>query len=292
MNKDVIVLDMIPVVIPAAGYGTRSLPASKAVPKEMLTIFDRPTIQYIVDEAVASGVKDVVFVTSRGKSAIEDHFDQNPELELTLERSKKTDLLEIVRSLSSKVNIQSVRQKEMKGLGHAVLMAKNAVSAMSFGVMLGDDLVEGKTPGMKQLIDRQTELPTGCGVVMLMKVSDADVSKYGICEIGDEKAMQISRCVEKPRPEQTKSRYAIVGRYLLPQDIFQKLEACQSGALGEIQLTDALNQLAKEGRLYGKVIEGRRFDAGDRIGFLEATLFYALQSPHKEAVKKLLKEFA
>jgi UTP--glucose-1-phosphate uridylyltransferase len=283
---------MIPVVIPAAGYGTRSLPASKAIPKEMLTIFDRPTIQYVVDEAAASGVKDVVFVTSRGKSSIEDHFDQNPELEAALSRAKKDDLLKIVRDLASRVTIRSVRQKEMRGLGHAVLMAKTLVQSTSFGVMLGDDLVEGKVPGMKQLMDKHIQLPTGSGVVLLMKVADADVSKYGICDIADEKTLKISRCVEKPKPTETKSRMAIIGRYLLPIDIFEKLEACDSGALGEIQLTDALNRLAAEGRLYGHLLEGRRFDAGDRLGFLEATLFYALQGPLRESVKKIIKEFA
>lgn len=283
---------MFPVVIPAAGYGTRSLPASKAIPKEMLTVFDRPIIQYIVEEAVQSAARSVVLITSRGKSAIEDHFDRNLELEATLEKSKKTDLLATVRKLSEMVEIKSLRQHEMKGLGHAVLTAKPGISSPHFGVMLGDDLVEAKTPGMQQLFNKWKELSNSGfngGVVLLMKVPDSDVSKYGICET-DGDSLKILRCIEKPKPTETKSRLAIIGRYLLPSDIFAKLESLGSGALGEIQLTDALNLLAKEGRLYGHLLDGQRFDAGDRLGFLEATLFYAMKSNLKSDIQNLLKE--
>lgn len=283
---------MFPVVIPAAGYGTRSLPASKSIPKEMLTIFDKPTIQYIVEEVVRSGLKQVVLVTSRGKSMIEDHFDVSAELETVLERASKSDLLEIVRKLSQMVSIQSVRQKEMLGLGHAVLMAKDCIQTSHFGCALGDDLIEAPTPGMKQLVQfAQTNqlLDKGAGVILLMKVPESEVSKYGICDV-DLSSGRIERCVEKPKRGETTSTFAIVGRYFLPKSIFSILESQKRGALGEIQLTDALNQLARDGKLYGHVLDGRRFDAGDRLGFLEATLYYALQSPLKDSVKRLLKE--
>jgi len=283
---------MFPVVIPAAGYGTRSLPASKAIPKEMLTVFDRPTIQYIAEEAAASGAKSLVLVTSRGKSAIEDHFDRNIELEAILEKAKKNDLLAMVRGLSELIQIKSLRQHEMRGLGHAVLSAKPAVSTRHFGVILGDDLVDAPVPGMQQLFNRWKEISsTGFdgGVVMLMKVEDSEVSKYGICEV-ESSSLKIQRCIEKPKPSDTNSRLAIIGRYLLPSDIFSKLENLGSGALGEIQLTDALNILAREGRLYGHILEGKRFDAGDRLGFLEASIHFAMKSGLKSEVQKLLKE--
>lgn len=283
---------MFPVIIPAAGYGTRSLPASKAIPKEMLTIFDKPTIQYVVEEVVKSGLDQVVFVTSRGKSSIEDHFDVSAELEAVLERSKKLDLLEMIRGLSKMVSVQSVRQKEMLGLGHAVLTAKHLVSTSHFGCALGDDLIEAPVPGLKQLIDfAQTRklLEQEAGVVLLMNVSQADVSKYGICELDPQTGM-IARCIEKPRSGETSSRLAIVGRYFLPRSIFGFLEGQRQGALDEIQLTDGLNALAEKGKLFGHILQGQRFDAGDRLGFLEATLFYALQSPLKEGVRKLIKE--
>jgi UTP--glucose-1-phosphate uridylyltransferase len=283
---------MFPVIIPAAGYGTRSLPASKAIPKEMLTIFDKPTIQYVVEEVVRSGLDQVIFVTSRGKSAIEDHFDVSAELEAVLERSKKFDLLEMVRGLSKMVSVQSVRQKEMLGLGHAVLMAKHLVSTTHFGCALGDDLIEAPVASLKQLIDfaqKRKLMEQDAGVVLLMNVPQSDVGKYGICEL-DPQTGVVTRCVEKPKAGETSSRLAIVGRYFLPRSIFDLLEGQRKGALGEIQLTDGLNALAQKGKLYGHVLEGQRFDAGDRLGFLEATLFYALRSPLKDGVRKLMKE--
>lgn len=283
-----------PVVIPAAGYGTRSLPASKAIPKEMCTIFDRPTIQYIVDEAVAAGLRDVIFVTSRGKSAVEDHFDINFELEAILERGGKKELLKDIQDLSRKIRIHSVRQKSMNGLGDAVLQAKPLVASSHFAVALGDDLVEAGTPGLKQLIQVyekiQTQKPEA-GVVMLMDVPESETHKYGICEM-DPKTGQISRCIEKPKLGTTSSRLAIVGRYFLPKKIFAHLENSKPGAINEIQLTDGLQALASEGLLYGHILQGLRFDAGDRIGFLRASLYYGLKSPLKKEVAALIQEMA
>lgn len=258
----------------------------------MLTIFDKPTIQYVVEEVVRSGLDQVIFVTSRGKSAIEDHFDVSAELETVLERSKKLDLLEMIRGLSKMVSVQSVRQKEMLGLGHAVLMAKHLVSSSHFGCALGDDLIEAPVAGLKQLMNfaqAKGLVEQSAGVVLLMSVPQSEVGKYGICELDPQTGM-ISRCIEKPKAGETSSRLAIVGRYLLPRSIFELLEQQNRGALGEIQLTDGLNALAQKGKLFGHVLEGRRFDAGDRLGFLEATLYYALQSPLKEGLRKLMKE--
>ncbi|MBN8555738.1 MAG: UTP--glucose-1-phosphate uridylyltransferase [Deltaproteobacteria bacterium] len=281
-------------VIPVAGLGTRSLPASKSVPKEMLPVFDRPIIQYIVEEAVTSGAKNIVLVTSRGKSIIEDHFDIAPDLEATLKRANKNDLYKLVHDLSRMTAVQTVRQKEALGLGHAVWMAKNLIQTSPFGVMLGDDLVEAKVPGLQQLLEKSKSLKkdvSEIGVVMLTEVPDSEVSKYGICELDPKEPGRILRCIEKPKPSDTKSRSAILGRYLLPRDIFEILEKQKPGNLGEIQLTDALNVLAEQGRLYGCYLQGLRFDAGDRLGFLRANLHYYLKSPLKSDVQNLLKEF-
>jgi UTP--glucose-1-phosphate uridylyltransferase len=280
-------------VIPVAGLGTRSLPASKAVPKEMLPVFDRPIIQYIVEEAVASEASNIILVTSRGKSSIEDHFDISPELESILQRGNKKDLYKIVFDLSRKISVQTVRQKEALGLGHAVWTAKSLVNTSPFGVMLGDDMVEAQVPGLKQLMAKAQTIGKNLaeiGVIMLTEVSDQDVSKYGICEMDPKDSSRILRCIEKPKPSETSSRSAILGRYLLPRDIFQILENQKPGSLGEIQLTDALNVLAQQGRLYGCHLNGLRFDAGDRLGLLRANLHYYLKSSMSSDVKKLLKE--
>jgi UTP--glucose-1-phosphate uridylyltransferase len=283
---------MFPVVLPVAGYGTRSLPASKSIPKEMLPVFDRPAVQWIVEEAVASQAGPVIFVTSRGKSAIEDHFDYAPDLEAQLEKGRKESLLQETRRTSQMISVHSVRQKEMRGLGHAVLMAKELVSASHFAVMLGDDLVDAETPGLKQLLDARSKIPANAGVVMVMKVGDDETRKYGICDSVSDKAgfpFAITQCREKPAPTETNSRWAIVGRYLLPRDIFDLLESQPTGALGEIQLTDALNALAKQGRLYAQPLEGERFDVGDRVGYLEAQVHYGLKSADREKIKATLK---
>jgi UTP--glucose-1-phosphate uridylyltransferase len=279
------------VIMPVAGWGTRALPASKAIPKEMFPVFDRPIVQHIVDEAVQSEIERVVFVTSKGKQSIEDHFDIAPDLENILMSGKKNDLLKVIKDLSRKMTVQSVRQKEQLGLGHAIWMGRDFISESHFGVMLGDDLVVSKTPGMQQLKEAHRKLASkaksGAGLVMLMEVPDSEVSKYGICEV---KGSKIVSCIEKPKPSQTKSRLAIVGRYLLPKEIFGILEAQRKGELGEIQLTDALHHLATAGNLYPCILSGRRFDAGDRLGFLEANIYHYLQSPLRKNVIQLLKE--
>jgi UTP--glucose-1-phosphate uridylyltransferase len=281
---------MVPAVIPVAGLGTRSLPISKAIPKEMQPVYDRPIIQYIVEEAVASGSEKVILVTSKGKEAIENHFTVNPELEAALLKANKKELYDLVHKISTMVKVETTPQEEPLGLGHAVLMAKNLVTESHFGVLLGDDMMESKPPALKQLINfhESKAKDKSAGVVLLMKVPDEDVSKYGICEVGEDG--QITRCVEKPKASETKSRFAIMGRYLLPKDIFDILENQKTGALGEIQLTDALNTLAENGRLYGCVFDGARFDAGDKLGFLKATLYYYAQGGYGAEIQKLVKE--
>lgn len=283
---------MFPAVIPVAGVGTRSLPASKAIPKEMLPLFDKPIIQYIVEEAVGAGVQDVIFVTSKGKTAIEDHFDISPDLEHFLEEKKKTELLEKVRKLSRLVRVQSVRQKEALGLGHAVGMASRMIRGSHFFVFLGDEVTDADPSSVQQLLNVYESLPSEArrfaGVVMLMKVADEDVSKYGICEIEDSK---IKACVEKPKPSETKSRWAITGRYLLPVRCFEFIENQQSGKLGEIQLTDALDRLAAEDNLYPCYFEGKRFDAGDRLGFLDANIHFYLKSELQSEVMQILRKY-
>ncbi len=282
---------MIPAVIPVAGYGTRALPASKSIPKEMMPLYDRPIIQYVVEEATRAGAKNIIFVTSKGKSAIEDHFDISPDLEILLQKSQKKDLYESITALSRMIDIQSVRQKEIKGLGHAVWMAKDLVSS-SFGVLLGDDIIVGKEPGLSQLVNIHSSLKKrdDAGVVLLMEVPESEISKYGICEWESSETQKIRQCLEKPKPSQTSSRLAIIGRYLLPRTIFEILENLKPGAIGEIQLTDALNELAKKGNLYGVVLKGQRFDAGDRLGFLKANLHYYLQSPYQNEVRRMMEE--
>lgn len=284
---------MFPVVIPVAGLGTRSLPASKAIPKEMLPLLDKPIIQYVVEEAKAAGVRDVIFVTSSGKSAIEDHFDVSADLEKTLESRNKTELLNKIKDVSSLVNVHSVRQKEALGLGHAVGMAEAMISSSHFFVMLGDEVTDAKPTALEQLLHIyegvQSKAPEA-GVIMLMEVPKKDVSKYGICELASDSSNQILSCVEKPKPEETNSCWAITGRYLLPKKIFKMIGSSGAGALGEIQLTDALQALAKEGNLYACKFQGKRMDAGDRMGFLEANLHYYLRSDLAEQTRNLLRE--
>lgn len=275
-------------IIPVAGWGTRSLPASKVIPKEMMPVFDRPIIQHIVEEARASGMDKVVLVTSKGKSAIEDHFDRHLELELVLERSQKTDLLRALIDLSDLIQIQSVRQKEQRGLGHAISMGADLVSGSHFGVFLGDEMMVSDPPAMKLLIDFCRQQEGDAGAVLLMEVPASDVSKYGICEL---KGNQVTRCVEKPKQNEIASRLALVGRYFLPKDAMEFLKTQKPGANGEIQLTDTLQKLAEQGRLYGLVFDGLRFDAGDRLGFLKANLHHYLQSQYRDEVEKMIGEF-
>jgi len=265
------------VVIPAAGLGTRFLPATKAVPKEMLPIVDTPTIQLIVEEAVKAGAQQVVVVNGRGKSAIEDHFDRSYELEDTLSRKNKSDLFQQVRRISDLVRVVSVRQKEPLGLGHAVLAARPAVGEEWFGVLLGDDLIDSDEPGIGQLA--RVAQQTGKAAVALMPVPDDQTHMYGV---GAGKAQAdgnvlVDRIVEKPPRGTAPSNLAVIGRYLLPPDIFGILEQVKPGAGGEIQLTDALAVLAQQGRLIGVRFKGERHDAGDRLGYLQANIAYALK---------------
>ena len=279
------------IVIPAAGLGTRFLPATKAVPKEMLPIVDTPTIQLIVEEAVKAGAAQVILVTGRGKSSIEDHFDRSYELEDTLSRKNKTELFEQVRRISEMVHLISVRQKEPLGLGHAVLTARPAVGDEWFGVLLGDDLIDSDEPAIGQLA--RVALQTGKAAVALMPVAEDQTHLYGV---GAGKALPdgnvlIDRIVEKPPRGSAPSNLAVVGRYLLPPEIFDILDQVKPGAGGEIQLTDALAVLAKQGRLIGVRFRGVRHDAGDRLGYLQANVAYALKRPDlREALLAWLRE--
>jgi UTP--glucose-1-phosphate uridylyltransferase len=267
------------VVIPAAGLGTRFLPATKAVPKEMLPIVDVPTIQLIVEEALRAGAHDVVLVNGRGKGAIEDHFDRSYELEDTLQKKGRHELLAQVRRISDGVRFISVRQKEPLGLGHAVLAARHAVGDQWFGVMLGDDLIDSDEPGIGQLARVARE--TGKAAVALMAVPDDQAHLYGVAAGPqlDERTIAIDRIVEKPPRGQAPSNLAVVGRYVLPPEIFPVLAALKPGVGGEIQLTDALAQLAARGQLVGVRFSGTRHDAGDRLGYLIANIAYALKRP-------------
>ena len=267
------------VVIPAAGLGTRFLPATKAVPKEMLPIVDTPTIQLIVEEAVRAGVHQVIVVNGRGKGAIEDHFDRSYELEDTLTRKGKKDLFELVRKISDAVRLVSVRQKEPMGLGHAVLAAKAAVGDEWFGVLLGDDLIDSEEPGIGQLA--RISMATGKATVALMPVPDDQVHRYGVAagKALPDGNLSVEKMVEKPPRGTAPSNLAVIGRYVLPPEIFGILEKVKPGAGGEIQLTDALAVLAQEGRLVGVRFKGERHDAGDRLGYLQANIAWALKRP-------------
>jgi len=267
------------VVIPAAGLGTRFLPATKAVPKEMLPIVDTPTLQLIVDEAVKAGADQIVVVNGRGKSAIEDHFDRSYELEDTLSRKNKPDLFNLVRRISDMARLISVRQKEPMGLGHAVLAARPAVGEEWFGVLLGDDLIDSEDPAIGQLA--RVSRKTGKAAVALMPVPDDQTNMYGVAAgkaLGDG-TIAVEQIVEKPPRGTAPSNLAVIGRYLLPPDIFGILEQVKPGAGGEIQLTDALAVLAQQGRLIGVRFQGERYDAGDRLGYLQANVAYALKRP-------------
>jgi UTP--glucose-1-phosphate uridylyltransferase len=267
------------VVIPAAGLGTRFLPATKAVPKEMLPIVDVPTIQLIVEEALRAGAHEVVVVNGRGKSAIEDHFDRSYELEDTLAKKGKQELFERVRAISDSVRLISVRQKEPLGLGHAVLAARHAVGPEWFGVMLGDDLIDSEEPGIGQLARVARE--TGKAVVALMPVPEDQAHLYGVAAgpALSANTIAIERIVEKPPRGQAPSNLAVVGRYMLPPEIFEVLAQLKPGVGGEIQLTDALAQLAARGQLVGLRFTGTRHDAGDRLGYLIANIAFALKRP-------------
>ncbi len=269
--------DIRKVVIPVAGWGSRSLPATKNIPKEMLPIYNKPVIQYVVEEAQRAHIKDVIFVTNRDKNVIEDHFDHNLQLEDLLERSGKLDKLEEVRRVAEMVNILSVRQKRQLGLGHAVLCARELVGDEPFAVMVGDDLMFSGVPGIGQLIE--VAMAEKMPVIGVMEVPWEKVSRYGIID-GEEVAPGVYRVrdmVEKPKREDAPSRMAIVGRYVLTPDIFDYLEKVKPGHGGEIQLTDALQAMAKDRGMMAVRMAGMRFDAGDWAEFLSANIYFALQ---------------
>lgn len=266
-------------VIPAAGLGVRFLPATKALPKEMIPIVDKPTIQYIIEEAVNSGIEDILVITGRDKKAIEDHFDKSRLLEEHLRNKGKRDLLDIVRQTSSLAEIHYVRQKEPRGLGHAVYCARRFVGSEPFAVLLGDDIVRSEVPCLKQMMDLYERV--GASVIGVQEVPPADVSKYGIIDatpLGDN-IFRIHNLVEKPGPEQAPSRLAVMGRYIIEPEIFDILARTKPGAGGEIQLTDALKVLAGQKEMYGLVFEGRRYDVGDKLGYLKAMVEFALARP-------------
>lgn len=265
-------------IIPAAGLGTRFLPATKAQPKEMLPIVDKPAIQYIIEEAIQSGIEEILIITGRNKRAIEDHFDRSIELELTLKSQGKYDLLGMVQELSE-VTIHYVRQKEAKGLGHAVLCAKQFVGNEPFAVMLGDDIIDSSVPCLKQLMDVYDDHP---GTVLgCQQVAQDKVSSYGIVqpELLKNRLYRALDLVEKPTIEEAPSRLAVLGRYIIEPEVFELLEKTPPGRGGEIQLTDALKQLAQQQAVYAYQFEGRRYDIGDKQGYLEATIEFALKRP-------------
>ncbi|WP_423188955.1 UTP--glucose-1-phosphate uridylyltransferase GalU [Alkalibacterium sp. f15] len=265
-------------VIPAAGFGTRFLPATKAMPKEMLPVVDKPTIQYIVEEAIASGIEEILIITGKNKRAIEDHFDHSVELELELEKKGKTELLELVNSISDMVDIHYIRQKEAKGLGHAIYCAKTFVGDEPFAVLLGDDIVYTEdTPCLKQMINCYDDYETS--VLGVQTVKQEDVSKYGIVD-GKQLAdnvYSVNGLVEKPAMEEAPSNVAILGRYIINPAIFDILKDTEPGKGGEIQLTDALKELALQEDMVAYDFEGKRYDVGDKLGFLEATVETALR---------------
>lgn len=268
-------------VIPAAGLGTRFLPATKAQPKEMLPIVDKPTLQYIIEEAVASGVEEILIITGRNKKSIEDHFDKSVELELELENKGKTDLLEIVRGISNMVNIHYIRQKEPKGLGDAIYCARYFIGDEPFAIMLGDDMVDNGQgpPCLKQLIDAYED--HNASILGVQEVDKENTDKYGIIDgqkLSDN-IYKVKALVEKPDPDQAPSNVAILGRYIITPQIFDILGQIPPGKNGEIQLTDALEILKDKEDMYAYVFEGRRYDLGDKLGFLQATVDAALKKP-------------
>jgi UTP--glucose-1-phosphate uridylyltransferase len=265
-------------IFPAAGLGTRFLPATKAQPKEMLPLVDKPLIQYVVEEAIASGIEDVIIITGRGKYAIEDHFDIAFELEKTLEKRGKSDLLQAAQAIQA--NFAYVRQRQALGLGHAVLVARHLIGDEPFAVLLGDDIIDSGVPCLKQMI-AVSERYDGAPVLAVQEVEGEAISRFGVIA-GEEIAKDIFRIremVEKPSLEQAPSNLAIIGRYLLTPDVFPLLAETTAGVGGEIQITDALRRLAAERPFYGCRFEGKRHDAGDKLGFLQATVEFALKRP-------------
>ncbi|SEF56124.1 UTP--glucose-1-phosphate uridylyltransferase [Caloramator fervidus] len=280
-------------VIPAAGLGTRFLPATKAQPKEMLPIVDTPTIQYIIEEAVNSGIEEILIITGRNKRAIEDHFDRSIELEFELKEKNKHDMLNMINNITNMAQIHYIRQKEPKGLGHAILCAKSFVGNEPFAVLLGDDVVDSKVPCLKQLIDAYNMYKTT--ILGVQEVKEDDVDKYGIIsgvKIED-RIYKVTDLVEKPKKEEAPSNIAILGRYIITPEIFNILENTKPGKNGEIQLTDALKELLNKEAIYAYNFEGKRYDVGNKLGFLQATIEFALKREDiKDEFLNYLKEIA
>lgn len=264
-------------IIPAAGLGTRFLPATKAQPKEMLPIVDKPAIQYIVEEAIHSGIEDIIIVTGRNKRAIEDHFDKSIELEMLLAEKGNQELLELVQNVSNLVNVHYIRQKQPLGLGHAVLCASRFIGDEPFALLLGDDIIDSDPPCLKQMMDLYDEAQTS--VIAAQTVPWEDVSKYGIISPSylEGKLQYISDLIEKPDREQAPSNMAVIGRYVIEPEIFGILEHCKPGRGGEIQLTDALRILNQQKPMIAYMQQGKRYDVGDKLGYIEATIEFALQ---------------
>ena len=281
-------------VFPAAGLGTRFLPATKAQPKEMLPLVDKPIIQYGVEEALAAGCDQIIIITGRGKQAIEDHFDVSYELERMLEERGKTELLNIVRDISDMIHVAYVRQKEALGLGHAVLMARELVGNEPFAVLLADDVIDAETPCLKQMMDVFEQ--TQCSVLAAQMIEGAAISAYGVLKVKpadkrfDGRLYEIEDMVEKPKPADAPSNIAVIGRYILTPAVFETLSQIKAGVGGELQLTDGLRALLKKEKVYGYVFEGKRHDTGEKLGFLKATVEFALARPDlSDAFREYLK---
>jgi UTP--glucose-1-phosphate uridylyltransferase len=270
-------------VFPAAGLGTRFLPATKAQPKEMLPLVDKPIIQYGVEEALKAGCDQIIIITGRGKQAIEDHFDVSYELEKMLEERGKTDLLKIVRGISDMIHVSYVRQKEALGLGHAVLMARELINDEPFAVLLADDVIDAEVPCLKQMVEVYEQ--TQCSVLATQIVEGEAISAYGVLKAKpvqggfNGRLFEIEDMVEKPKLKDAPSNLAVIGRYILTPTIFEMLAETQAGVGGELQLTDGMRALLKKEKMYGYVFEGRRHDTGDKLGFLKATVEFALKRP-------------
>ncbi|ANR69335.1 UTP--glucose-1-phosphate uridylyltransferase GalU [Staphylococcus equorum] len=275
-------------IIPAAGLGTRFLPATKAMPKEMLPILDKPTIQYIVEEAAKAGIEDIIIVTGKHKRSIEDHFDNQKELEMILEDKGKTDLLEKVHYSTSLANIFYVRQKEQKGLGHAIYSARQFIGNEPFAVLLGDDIVESETPAIKQLMNVYEE--TGKSVIGVQEVPDSETHRYDIIDPLEKLGLKykVKQFVEKPKQGTAPSNLAIMGRYVLTPEIFDYLKSQKEGTGNEIQLTDAIERMNSESQVYAYDFEGNRYDVGEKLGFVKTTIEYALKDKN---MKDELKAF-
>ncbi|MBA6016338.1 UTP--glucose-1-phosphate uridylyltransferase GalU [Staphylococcus aureus] len=278
-------------IIPAAGLGTRFLPATKAMPKEMLPILDKPTIQYIVEEAARAGIEDIIIVTGRHKRAIEDHFDSQKELEMVLKEKGKSELLEKVQYSTELANIFYVRQKEQKGLGHAISSARQFIGNEPFAVLLGDDIVESEVPAVKQLIDVYEE--TGHSVIGVQEVPEADTHRYGIIDplTKNGRQYEVKKFVEKPAQGTAPSNLAIMGRYVLTPEIFDYLKTQKEGAGNEIQLTDAIERMNNDNQVYAYDFEGERYDVGEKLGFVKTTIEYALKDDSmREELARFIKE--